>query len=181
MTFRLALACILATGIALVAGITEAQDRIPVDPTPLRVPLVTAVQIGDGYGNLDQPLDVRITVLEVLRGEKAWILIKHAGESNQPPKTGFEYLLARIRFEYLAKSGNYTASMDSFSATSADGREYDTPSIKPPRPAFGGRLYPEDSLEGWVAFLVARDDIKPLMTFGQTGIQGPGRIWFQLY
>ena len=181
MIFRLALVWIMATGSVLVAGTTEAQDRIPADPTPLRVPLVTAVQIGDGYGNLDRPSDVRITVLEVLRGEKAWVLIKDAGEFNRPPETGFEYLLAYIRFEYLAKTGNYTASMDSFSATSADGREYDTPSIKPPRPAFGGRLYPEDSLEGWVAFLVARDDIKPLMTFGQTGIQGPGRIWFQLY
>jgi hypothetical protein len=181
MTIRLAFACILATGIAFVVGIMQAQDRIPVDPTPLRAPLVTAVQIGDGYGNLDRPFDVRITVLDVLRGEKAWVLIKDAGEFNQPPKTGFEHLLAYIRFEYLAKTGNYTASMDSFSATSADGKEYDTPSIKTPTPAFGGRLYPEDSLEGWIAFLVARDDSKPLMAFGQTGIQGPGRIWFQLH
>jgi hypothetical protein len=181
MTIRLALACIIAAGIALVAWNAEAQDRIPVDPAPLRAPLLTAVQIGDGYGNLDRPFDVRITVLEVLRGEKAWALIKDAGESNRPPETGFEYLLAYIRFEYLAKAGNYTAGMDSFSATSADGREYDTPSIRPPKPAFGGRLYPEDSLEGWIAFQVARDDSKPLMTFGQTGIQGTGRVWFQLH
>ena len=118
MIFRLAFAGVIAIGIALVAGSGEAQDRIPVDPTPLRVPRVTAVQIGDGYGNLDRPFDVRITVLEVLRGEKAWVLIKEAGETNQAPKSGFEYLLAFIRFEYLAKTGNYTAGMDSFSATS---------------------------------------------------------------
>jgi len=180
MTFRLVLVG-MAFCIAFLAGVAEAQDRIPVDPTPLATPLVTAVQIGDGYGNLDQPFDVRITVLEVHRGDKAWVLIRDASESNQPPKAGFEYLLVRIRFEYLAKTGNYTASMDSFLATSEDGKEYETPSIKLPKPAFGGRLYPEDSLEGWIVFLVSRDDHKPLMTFHQTGIQGPGRVWFQLH
>jgi len=181
MTFRLAPAAVMAICIAFLAGVAEAQDRIPVDPTPLGVPLVTAVQIGDGYGNLDQPFDVKITVLKVIRGQQAWALIRDAGQSNQPPKVGFEYLLARIRFEYRAKNGNYTASMDSFLATSADGKEYETPSVKLPEPAFGGRLYPEDALEGWLAFLVARGDRRPLMTFSQTGIQGPGRVWFKLH
>ena len=180
MTFRLVLVG-MAFCIVFLVGVAGAQDRIPADPTPLGRPLVTAVQIGDGYGNLDQPFDVRITVLEVQRGEKAWVLVRDASESNQPPKAGFEYLLARIRFEYLAKTGNYTTGLDSFLATTAEGEEYETPSIKPPKPAFGGRLYPDDSLEGWIAFQVARDDRKPLMTFSQTGIQGPGRVWFQLH
>ncbi len=178
MTTRLALARILAACVITIVPVAGAQDRMPVDPTPLKSPLVTSVQLGDGYGNFDQPFDVRITVLEVLRGERAWPLLK---ESSQPPKDGFEYLLARIRFEYLAKAGNYTVSADSFSAVSPDGKEYETLSVRLPEPALSGRLYAGDSLEGWVAFLVASKDRKPVMTFGQSGIQGAGRVWFQLY
>jgi len=162
---------------------TGAQVNAPVDPAPMKKPVATTVQIGDGYGvgTLDQLYDVRITVLEVLRGEKAMALLKQANPSIQVPKPGFEYLLARIKFEFLAKTGSYGVSEDMFAATSAVGKEYDSLIVRQLKPSLNGRLYSGDALEGFVTFQVASEDSKPFMTFGQGGIQGPGRVWFQLY
>jgi hypothetical protein len=46
-----------------------------------------------------------------------------------------------------------------------------------PKPELSGMLYPGDSLEGWIVFLVAIDDKTPLMTFGNNY----NRAWFKLY
>jgi hypothetical protein len=177
------LACTLigAFCLAVVVRIAGAQDYIPVDPTLLKTGVTTAVQIGDGYGTLDQPFDVKITVLEIQRGEKAWATLKSTSPSNTPPNPGFEYLIARIRFEMLSKTGNYTVSPDYFTASNSDGKEYETFPTQHPKPALNGRLWGEDSMEGWIAFQVAQQDAKPLMSFGQGGIHGHGRVWFRLY
>jgi len=156
-------------------------EQVPVRPTPMKVPLDTAVRLGDGYGTLDQPFDVRITVLEVRRGDQAWGVLHSTSESNSPPRSGFEYLIARIRFELTSETGNYAVTAESFRATAANGKEYESVRLQLPDPALHGRLYAGDSLEGWVAFLVAKEEMKPLMTFGQGGIDGPGQVWFQLY
>ena len=183
MGSRLITACIWASAMAVSLDASRAQVRAPVDPAPMKKPVATTVGIGDGYGvgTLDQFYDVRITVLEVVRGEKALALLKQASPSIQVPKSGLEYLLARIKFEFLAKTGNYGVSEDMFSATSPVGKEYDSFIVRQLKPSLNGRLYSGESLEGWVAFQVSSEDNKPLMTFGQGGIQGPGQVWFQLY
>ena len=50
-----------------------------------------------GYSSFAESHDVKITVLKIVRGEKAWELIKEESVSNRPLKNGFEYLLAHIK------------------------------------------------------------------------------------
>jgi len=123
-----------------------------------------------------------ITVTEVVRGQKANVLVGGA------PEAGSEYVLAHIRVAYLARGlpgkCSHELRPEQFAALSANGREYKAPSVRVPKPALGGSLHSGESLEGWVAFSVAQDDRKPLMTFtaDPTGAaQHGGNIWFQLY
>ena len=136
------------------------------------------VELGDMY-RAPETYDVEITVLEVLRGEKSMDLIKRASASNDPAQNGFEYILARIRFEYSARGApgdkTWDLSGSQFNAFSDDGKLYEIPSIVLPEPGLAGVLRSGDSRQGWIAFEIAKQDRKPLMTFI------PGNIWFQLY
>jgi len=125
----------------------------------------------------------RITLLEVIRGEEAWELIKEANIFNDPPEEGFEYILAKVRFEYLEgpdPDTKYDLSPLHFTAVSEDGKDYERPLVVDPEPSIGVGLYPGASHEGWVSFHVAIDDSKPTMTFGRD-YKGRGGVWFKLY
>jgi len=136
------------------------------------------VEVGDMYRS-PEIYDAKITVLEVMRGEKAEDWIKNAGESNAPAPNGFEYVLARIRFEFSARGApgdkTWSLSATQFHAFSGDGTRYGAASIALPEPELAGDLRSGDSLEGWIAFAVAEQDRQPLMIFDQ------GNVWFQLY
>ncbi|UCG65637.1 MAG: hypothetical protein JSW12_00840 [Deltaproteobacteria bacterium] len=130
------------------------------------------------YG-VDELYEVKITILEVLRGTEAWAHIQAISSSNKPPKDSFEYLLARIRFGYYAKGspGNkaYTLKQGDFKVFSKNDQAYKAPSVLPPKPELIGRVFRSgESYEGWVPFVVAKDDDQPLLFFS-------GGIWFQLF
>jgi hypothetical protein len=127
--------------------------------------------------------DVRITLLQIIRGNAAWQLIQNANMFNDPPETGFEYILAKVRFEYLTgptADTAYDVSPIWFDAVSSDGKEYDWVSVVEPDPSIRTNLYPGASHEGWVVFQVAQSDAKPVMTFGRS-YDGTGGVWFKLY
>jgi hypothetical protein len=140
----------------------------------------TQIQIGEGYVTGTDSVEARITVLEVVRGDKSWDLVKAASSSNRPPETGMEYVAVRLRFEYGIKGGpdqTFGIRDEQFASLSQSGRQYGRPSVVHPKPQLAGRLYPGDSLEGWITLLVAVDDRQPLMTFGNNY----NRVWFRLY
>ncbi len=145
---------------------------------PIGATASAIVELEDMYRS-PETYDVRITVLEVLRGEKSADLVKKANVSSAPAQNGFEYVLARIQFEYSARGApgdkTWGLSGKQFSAFSGDGKLYENPSIVLPEPELGGVLRSGDSRQGWVAFEVAKEDKKPLMTFI------PGNVWFQLH
>ena len=121
--------------------------------------------------------DVRIAVLEVLRGNKAWEIIGAADASNKPPVAGFDYLLVRIKFEYSMQGsqGNmpYTLKQGCFKLYSADNKEYAIPSITSPKPELIGKeFYSGSSHEGWIPFMAAIND-NPILFFT------PGSVWFR--
>ena len=121
---------------------------------------------------------VRITILEVLRGSSAWERILEADESAQPPESGFEYLIARVKLEYDPDGGGgmqtYSVEPDHFRIYSEDDREYDRPPVKPPKPELISRTFYSGDLHiGWLCFKVAETDRKPLLFFY-------GGMWFQL-
>jgi hypothetical protein len=156
---------------------------------PLGRTLSTIIIFGDQYNGGDELYDAKITVAQVVRGEKAWGILKALSTSNPPPKAGFEYLLARIHFEFSARTSpshyNYTINETQFTAMKADGTPYAAASVAgQPMPDLQGTLEPGDSLEGWITFLVPQADRQPLMLFradvGSVIHEGGGSL-FRLY
>lgn len=137
---------------------------------PVGLALTITIQSGDSYSSYAETYAAQITVLQIIRGEGAWSLIKEASASNKPPKPDSEYLVARIRFSYSSKTApgdkSYLLRENMFSAFSEDGAEYDPVSIVYPKANLDAKLYPGDTVEGWVAFMVTQKDLKPSMTFG---------------
>jgi len=183
-------AVLLAFQFTIFANAMAAQTRpTAIDAHPLGAPVAMILEFGDQYLGGDELYDTKVTVLEIARGEKAWNIVRQASASNPAPKAGFEYLLARVRFEFSARTSpshyNYNLNETQFAATSASGEEFDAPSlVEPPTPRLNGTVKPGESVEGWVAFLVPRNVSKPLMVFredvGTVSHRGTG-TWFQLY
>jgi hypothetical protein len=157
-------------------------------PHRVGTPVATIIEFGEQYLG-SELYDARITVLEVVRGEKAWDLIHQAGASNPRPNAAFEYLLARARFEFSARTSpapdSYHLDQNQFAATDSEGREFGPPALAAyPQPPLRGTLKPGDSRDGWLAFLVRKNVSKPLMVFredvGQVSHRGGG-TWFELY
>jgi hypothetical protein len=172
---------------------SRAQTRAPRSAKsyaqPVGVPLSTIIIFGDQYNGGDELYDVKITVAEVVRGEKALQIVKAAGDANVAPGAGMEYLLARVRFEFSARVRpehySYMLEPAQFSAISAATEPYTSASFAAPlKPELRSTLHSGDSAEGWVAFLVPRGDHTPLMLFhedvGNLSHEGNGSI-FKLY
>ncbi len=158
------------------------------DAQSVGVPLSTTISFGDEYTNAVELYDAKITVLEIIRGSKAWDLIRKAAASNPKPKPGFEYLLVRIRFEFSARSTpgdkTYALAESQFSAMSAAGIEYAAPSVSKLEPKLNGALRSGGSLEGWIALSVAEEDKKPILIFTedvQTILRSGSGVRFRLY
>ena len=102
-----------------------AQESSPAHAQPVGVSFTTIIVFGNQYDGGDELYDAHITVLEIVRGPKAWDIIKRDSASNPPPKPGFEYLLARVRFEFSARTSphhyNYTLRQNQFTAMSSAG------------------------------------------------------------
>lgn len=158
---------------------------------PFPVGVTSKIMIERGYV-------IELTVLEIIRGKEASDRILSEGISEQLPKEGFEYLLARIKFGYFRKAkgmsdsnATYKVIENNFIVVSADGeREYEPPLlIRQPQPPLVGTIIPlGESREGWAVFQVPVDEKEPLLTFHRE--HAPTNyvllhqwrpIWFKLY
>ena len=179
MKLRMKKKCLPVVLLVLGAGLLQAQTPAANEAAAIGATVKSKITIGEGYVTGTESVEARMTVLDVLRGEKAWELVK-ANPSNKPPEAGMEFVAVRIRIEYGDKGSgdpSYGIRAEQFAAVSEKGRQYDRPAVSQPNPELSGRLYPGDSLEGWIALLVSVDDAKPLMSFGNNYY----RIWFKLY
>ena len=179
----------LAFAIAPFASALVAAPSFADTAQPLGRTLTTIITFGDQYNGGDELYDAKITVIQVVRGEKAWQKLKAISTSNPVPKSGFEYLLARIHFDFSARASpshyNYTLDESQFSATNADGTAYAPARVtQQPIPNLNGTIKSGNSLEGWVTFVVPKKDRKPLMLFranvGSVFHEGGGSF-FKLY
>jgi len=136
------------------------------------------VELSDMYVS-PETYDLKLTVAEIVRGEKSMELLKKLGASNAEPRADSEYVLARVRFEYKARGAPGDKPWDlsgvQFNAFSGENKPYENPSVIASQPGQNPSLRPGDSLECWLAFVVAKGDSKPVMTFS------PGGAWFHLY
>jgi hypothetical protein len=145
------------------------------------------IECGTGYTS-HELYDTKITVLEMSRGENAWSSLSKLDRGNRPPPAGYDYILARIKFEYNARGrpGDcvHTVNRKNFTALSSDGLTYPNPELSVPEPALSGPLKSGESITGWIAFQVAHEDTTPLMTFSideDGAVQHGGKLWFKLY
>lgn len=134
--------------------------------------------------------DVAITLLETVRGKEAMDRLQVVSTDNQPPEAGYEYLLARIRFNLQGRSvsdqGTFELGNSPFQwiAYASDFRQYESVSVAPPEPELRGLVQPGETVEGWVAFAVEQSERKPILTFDPAsgGATGRGNIlFFKLY
>jgi len=120
----------------LVAALTTISQstsrRAAINAQPLGAPVPIIIQFGEQYLG-SELYDAKITVIEVLRGEKAWRLVKQASPSNSPPITGFDYILARVKFEFSARTlpapDRYDLNETQFTATDRDGHDLSVPAL----------------------------------------------------
>jgi hypothetical protein len=159
----------LMFGVCLVR-VCAAQGAGGWDPHPIGQAASTTITYGDAYATPIETYDARITVSEVLRGAEAWDRLRRESASNRPPESGFEYVLARIRFEFAARGKpgdkNYALKGDQFAAFASDGStQYPPANVRAPNPGLDRALRSGESSEGWVAFIVARGDRSPFVVF----------------
>jgi hypothetical protein len=164
-----------------------AQYNSSTNPAPIGAPVRSMVELGSVYSNI---YDITITVLETVRGKEAIDRLQKASKNNGMPPEGFEYLLARVKFDFKGRAVSDTLTFDlgyaplQWVALASDLTEYPKISVTVPKPALVGRIKPGDSMEGWVAFAVDRKDSKPVMVFDPDsgGATGRGRpLFFKLY
>jgi hypothetical protein len=180
---------VLALELSGSVSLAAAQSQTTVlKAYPVGTPVTTIIEFGEQYLGAEL-YDAKISVLEAVRGEKAWDIVKQASSSNLAPKPGFDYLLARVKFEFAARTSpapdTYSLNETQFTVTDSEGREFTAPNLTAyPRPRLSGTLKPGDSLEGWLVFLVPQRVSKPLMVFredvGEVSHRGGG-TWLELY
>lgn len=126
-----------------------------------------------------QKYTAEVVVKEIVRGETANKMVADANIFNDPPKEGYEYLLAKVYVKLISiDEGALTLSPLQFSLISSDGKEYDMPFVVLPEPEITTTLYPGASHEGWVVFEVKKDDLKPKIVF-EKQYDGTGGAWFK--
>jgi hypothetical protein len=164
-----------------------AQDNSSTNPAAVGSRVRSMVELGSVYSNI---YDIAITVMETFRGRDAMDRLKVANPDNKAPAAGFDYVLARVKFEIKGRVVSDKLTFDlgdaplQWVALSSELIEYPRISVAVPKPALAGKVQPGSSVEGWVAFAVDSKDSKPVMVFDPDtgGATGRGRtLFFKLY
>ena len=186
MKNRMTIFIMALLGLIVVASLQPvmAQDNTPRNPAAINTPVRSMIELGSVYTNI---YDITITVLETVRGNAAMDRLKAASPDVKAPANGFEYVLARIKFDF---KGRYVSDNLPFdlgdeplqwvALSGSDLTEYNSVSVTVPKPALVGRIKPGSSTEGWVAFAVQQKDSKPVMVFDPDtgGATGRGKTLF---
>jgi len=154
------------------------------NPADILMPITTNIGTKGEIPGVSTAYNVVISVSQVIRGALAWVKLENLNMNNKPPPDGYDYILAKVRFEYLkgpyGQTSSYDVYSDWFTAVSASGEDYANPKIVGPTPTMNKLLYPGEILEGWLVLQVSQADAKPLLTIGRNA-EGKGGLWFKLY
>lgn len=171
---------------AALSNAAELPGSSPTAPAPVGATVSGIVECGEGYTS-HELYDMKITVLEVVRAEEAWNRIRADGGSGRPPAPGYDYVLARVKFEYYARGtpGLCVHRLDpgQFTAYTANGDAYEAAPAVTPQPELRKNLKSGDAAEGWLAFSVNQQDKAPLMSYSADSggaVAHGGSKWFLL-
>jgi hypothetical protein len=126
-----------------------------------------------------------ITVVETIRGEPAAEIVKNANVLNPSAGIGKEYILARVRAKIVSSVDKKSLLLSdirvNMNCYSSDGVKYpmSNPSNLNPineQPATAG-----DTIEGWIAYVVDKNDYEPRIQIGGSKFDDPEAVWFKLY
>ncbi|WP_167957137.1 DUF4352 domain-containing protein [Anaerosporobacter faecicola] len=131
----------------------------------------------NGLETVFDTYQANLTLTEINRGEEALALVTKANSYNDLPSEGMEYLLAL--FEVTATDSVDDAKIEinsaNFELVSSAGIKYDDfVSIAGLEPTLTD-MYTGNTQQGYVCFLVSKDDTNPTIVFLERNEQG---IWF---
>jgi hypothetical protein len=119
-------------------------------------------------------------VKEIIRGDKAYDILKAANQFNKEAGEGKDYILAKINFDLLSGPDQYDLNNYNFKLISGEGKEYDPSMVAEPKPSIDIKLYSGAKHEGYAVFDVDLIDSKPVISFGKD-YNGDGGAWFKAY
>jgi hypothetical protein len=168
------------------AAPAETPGSSPTEPAPVGATVTGIIECGQGYTS-HELYDMRITVIEVVRGEEAWKRLREASDSNKPAATGLDYVLARVKFEYHARGTPglcvHQLVPGQFTAYSSAGDDYKPAAVATPKPEMRKDMRSGETMAGWIVFSVNQQDQAPLMLYsadsGGAVMHGGGK-WFLL-
>ena len=109
-----------------------------------------------------------IQVLEVLRGESAWEILRETSRFNDPAPNRLEYVLARVHVACTyTDDDEHTIGPRDVRLTGSWLARYNTASIVHPEPKLEAALRTGEAIEGWVAYLVGEDESDLMLVFDE--------------
>lgn len=137
--------------------------------------------IFDGMAGIFSVYDFRLemTVVDVVRGENAWDIVKSANEYNEdyPPESGMEYMLVKFKIKALKSKDDKKIDLDNFypfEFVSKSGVTYRYAYVWDVRPELTS-IYEGAEVEGYVCGMVGKGD-EPLVVFLEDSSKC---LWFQ--
>ncbi|AGK61358.1 hypothetical protein Asulf_01367 [Archaeoglobus sulfaticallidus PM70-1] len=154
-------------GFAMTGCVSETSTKPAETSEPVKEPVKTQTQEPKGsYANpasINETAVVKtlsgtfeITVLDYMKGEEAYRIIKSGNMFNPEAEEGYEYLLVKVKFRYASGKTSLPISEYSFKAYS-NGAGYSPAFVVLPEsfPEFKTvNLMPGGEIEGWIAFVV---------------------------
>ena len=101
-------------------------------------------------------------------------------DQNNPLEDDYEFLLVKIKFEFLTGPSSITLNAYHFKLISESGIVYDVPYVEVPSPEFDVELLLGSIFEGWCVYEVLENDEQPKVSFA-IHPDGTGGLWFKLY
>lgn len=159
---------------------------------PVGETIKTTIERGDAYLS-PEIYNLQITVLEIIRGDKATELLKANDISVQEPEPGYVSIVVRIALDYSRKVRGlgdepFTLTEGQFTAVSSiSGQEYVIPRIshQPDPQLIDVSLAPGETREGYIVLRIAENDKGPYMIFKRQHVEGVygiwSYVWFQLH
>ncbi|HSD84372.1 MAG TPA: hypothetical protein VLG46_10950 [Anaerolineae bacterium] len=103
--------------------------------------------------------DWQVTVLAVVRGDKAYDMARAVNRFNDPPAEGMEYLAVRARVKNLNPADQFVMlDSGSFKTVGDKNTFYAAPAVVDPKPALSAYLYPGGEVEGWIILQIGRGE-----------------------
>lgn len=110
--------------------------------------------------------DWEISMLEIVRGDEAWKMVKEANQFNEAPAEGMEYIVVKVHVRYIS-TDDAAAQIDGtfFKTTGSASVLYDAPLAVDPNPMLDAALYPGGEFEGWITVQAAKDETGVVLVF----------------